>query len=86
MILRNKTKHFRRECRDDVYIIKPTGQQFMIHRSSVGMIPAWHTCGLFYSQIDQLKQLRDYDESGGRLNKKDGLTRYGDSHVKDKTS
>ena len=25
-------------------------------------------------------------EAGGRLNKKDGLTRYGDSHVKDKTS
>ena len=25
-------------------------------------------------------------KSGGRLNKKDGLTRYGDSHVKDKTS
>ena len=25
-------------------------------------------------------------ESGGRLNKKDGLTWYGDSHVKDKTS
>ena len=25
-------------------------------------------------------------EQGGRLNKKDGLTRYGDSHVKDKTS
>ena len=24
--------------------------------------------------------------AGGRLNKKDGLTRYGDSHVKDKTS
>ena len=24
--------------------------------------------------------------SGGRLNKKDGLTRYGDSHVKNKTS
>ena len=24
--------------------------------------------------------------SGGRLNKKDGLTMYGDSHVKDKTS
>ena len=23
---------------------------------------------------------------GDRLNKKDGLTRYGDSHVKDKTS
>ena len=26
------------------------------------------------------------NNSGGRLNKKDGLTRYGDSHVKDKTS
>ena len=25
-------------------------------------------------------------QSGGRLNKKDGLSRYGDSHVKDKTS
>ena len=25
-------------------------------------------------------------EPGGRLNKKDGLTRYGDSDVKDKTS
>ena len=24
--------------------------------------------------------------TGGRLNKKDGLTRYGDSHAKDKTS
>ena len=24
--------------------------------------------------------------AGGRLNKKDGLTRYGDSHAKDKTS
>ena len=24
--------------------------------------------------------------TGGRLNKKDGLTRYDDSHVKDKTS
>ena len=26
------------------------------------------------------------NKPGGRLNKKDGLTRYGDSHVKDKTS
>ena len=25
-------------------------------------------------------------QPGGRLNKKDGLTRYGDFHVKDKTS
>ena len=29
---------------------------------------------------------RTDDDPGGRLNKKDGLTRYGDSHVKDKTS
>ena len=28
----------------------------------------------------------DNKAPGGRLNKKDGLTRYGDSHVKDKTS
>ena len=37
--------------------------------------------GLFYT-----KQHVQTDEAGGRLNKKDGLTRYGDSHVKDKTS
>ena len=28
----------------------------------------------------------DASLAGGRLNKKDGLTRYGNSHVKDKTS
>ena len=28
----------------------------------------------------------DKPSTGGRLNKKDGLTRYGNSHVKDKTS
>ena len=27
-----------------------------------------------------------WESPGGRLNKKDGLARYGDSHVKDKTS
>ena len=31
-------------------------------------------------------QHRNRTLPGGRLNKKDGLTRYGDSHVKDKTS
>ena len=33
--------------------------------------------------------VKDYilaKDPGGRLNKKDGLTRYGDFHVKDKTS
>ena len=31
-------------------------------------------------------EYRALNLSGGRLNKKDGLTRCGDSHVKDKTS
>ena len=39
---------------------------------------AYHVC--------MKKKRRGEKESGGRLNKKDGLTRYGDSHVKDKTS
>ena len=34
------------------------------------------------TKISQVK----FTEPGGRLNKKDGLTRYGNSHVKDKTS
>ena len=32
------------------------------------------------------RQTTNHMLPGGRLNKKDGLTRYGDSHVKDKTS
>ena len=35
-----------------------------------------------FSVISQYKKMMQ----GDRLNKKDGLTRYGDSHVKDKTS
>ena len=35
---------------------------------------------------DRQVYTRIYLNPGGRLNKKDGLTRYGDSHVKDKTS
>ena len=43
-----------------------------------------HLNPLFFSDIDfRFQSPRD---PGGRLNKKDGLTRYGDSHVKDKTS
>ena len=38
-------------------------------------------CGLVFNRPALLQHL-----PGGRLNKKDGLTRYGDSHVKDKTS
>ena len=36
------------------------------------------------NQVNHL--LRSPRTPGGRLNKKDGLTRYGNSHVKDKTS
>ena len=36
--------------------------------------------------ILNLQWEHQYMETGGRLNKKDGLTRYGNSHVKDKTS
>ena len=30
--------------------------------------------------------IHSWRRAGGRLNKKDGLSRYGDSHVKDKKS
>ena len=43
-----------------------------------------------FSYVQDLAELTDdthlMSRSGGRLNKKDGLTRYGNSHVKDKTS
>ena len=39
-----------------------------------------------YSALLTLSVFVCVQEPGGRLNKKDGLTRYGDSHVKDKTS
>ena len=44
-------------------------------------LPKWRP---FCPGGDELSMLPN--EPGGRLNKKDGLTRYGDSHVKDKTS
>ena len=44
-----------------------------------------------YKSLDQMNITSHYTimftkNPGGRLNKKDGLTRYGNSHVKDKTS
>ena len=36
--------------------------------------------------ILRIRDLNSIEHPGGRLNKKDGLTRYGDSHDKDKTS
>ena len=45
-------------------------QNLTDEKSTLFQVMAW------YSQVDP----------GDRLNKKDGITRYGDSHVKDKTS
>ena len=42
-------------------------------------------CILYTDILAMVVDNRSID-AGGRLNKKDGLTRYGDSHVKDKTS
>ena len=41
---------------------------------------------MFAQILDGLKYPVFVNDPGGRLNKKDGLTTYGDSHVKDKTS
>ena len=38
------------------------------------------------TRLRRVGRLRWFGQPGGRLNKKDGLTRYGNSHVKDKTS
>ena len=42
-------------------------------------------CNGYLEHLSFYTNVSCYDP-GGRLNKKDGLTRYGDSHVKDKTS
>ena len=45
-----------------------------------------HSFVLHLLEFQSYAQIRLDWEPWGRLNKKDGLTRYGDSHVKDKTS
>ena len=74
---------------------------FIIHIRHVGEFPQqinrlqnWFTpkakknSMIYQISFNKTSDLRDHDlyRTGGRLNKKDGLTRYGDSHVKDKTS
>ena len=62
-------------------------------------LTGWLSKGHIYCNFDMYRMYRTlkslwfiigmvskHSEPGGRLNKKDGLTRYGDSHVKDKTS
>ena len=48
----------------------------------------WHVIGTFVNEHTTKCSCNMIISAtaGGRLNKKDGLTRYGDSHVKDKTS
>ena len=41
---------------------------------------------LLLTEINWDNSMDKWLQPGGRLNKKDGLTRYGNSHVKDKTS
>ena len=43
-------------------------------------------CAQLFCDLFQNRLVNKVLNPGGRLNKKDSLTRYGDSHVKDKTS
>ena len=55
---------------------------------------SWYYCviiettnnGFEWKMTEVVPRKIKINKSGGRLNKKDGLTRYGNSHVKDKTS
>ena len=47
----------------------------------VPSISSWCQCVKLHVWLNLIRY-----KAGGRLNKKDGLTRYGNSHVKDKTS
>ena len=68
--------------------MEPIKQDSKVHVAHMG--PTWvlsapgrpHVCPMNLAIRDALSM----QQPGGRLNKKDGLTRYGDSHVKDKTS
>ena len=79
-----------------------TGHQiatnFCTCHDSTAVVPCTKFCSDHYIRIE-MRVKRDFHRiwiamekllvkrgPGGRLNKKDGLTRYGDSHVKDKTA
>ena len=61
--------------------IGPTPAQIIVHKNLC--YPPKKKIRL---SLQTLKRAQTQLSPGGRLNKKDGLTRYGDSHVKDKTS
>ena len=51
-----------------------------IQRNAKFWEPLFYVPKIVYMDLDYINRIT------GRLNKKDGLTRYGNSHVKDKTS
>ena len=60
------------------------GNQSSCNRDSCGPIVTYW--GIFGAPLHSRDVTATASPPGGRLNKKDGLSRYGDSHVKDKTS
>ena len=66
-----------------IYQLYSFKSAFVYHNILGTVCIVWwpHYCRQWY--IQRVPQIIP---TGGRLNKKDGLTRYGDSHVKDKTS
>ena len=61
---------------DQIEIILTSGSEYPYQISQYHM----------YIEFTQTWSSHFLQNPGGRLNKKDGLSRYGDSHVKDKTS
>ena len=59
-------------------------QELTVNVILIGIQMRWPHANTFPSVSEWPSEIFQYP--GGRLNKKDGLTRYGDSHVKDKTS
>ena len=69
---------------------------FRIICSLCGAADRWYSLLIYYCEMTLLlmpliapviqQRFIYFTTPGGRLNKKDGLTRYGNSHVKDKTS
>ena len=69
-----------------VYVIERPYLYLIFIKSEVSNVLIGVVSGVVWLRWScQLCQIHP-GKAGGRLNKKDGLTRYGDSHVKDKTS
>ena len=80
------------KSRQEVFDLVPAKAFWMISIKLVNTLPQQNTTKREPREL-RLKRAKHWmvgdtkgKGSGGRLNKKDGLTRYGNSHVKDKTS